>query len=284
MSQKIFIPAATGTIGSQIVKQLQKEHITFTAGLSKEPESNPSYDYAIINYADRASLETAFKGIDTLFLLFPIAADLMNYASNAIQVAKNAGVKNIVRSGAIGASVDSPYQLIQMHGQIDKIVEDSGINYTMIQPTGFMQNFVTFLGYPIKQGTVYNSNPSGRVAFVDARDIAAVCVKVIKNPAAFAKQKIEISGGEAFTIPQGLSKISAAIKRPINFVPISHQQAHDALKQYGASNYVANLIGSVELASEEGAMATVHDGVQNVLGRAPISFDQFVNDHVAVWQ
>ncbi len=82
----------------------------------------------------------------------------------------------------------------------------------------------------------------------------------------------------------GLNKISAAIDRPINFIPISHQQAHDALIQYGASNYVANLIGSVEQASEEGAMEIIRDGVQNILGRPPISFDQFIMDHIAVWR
>ncbi len=284
MSQKIFVTGATGTIGSQIVKQLQSYNIAFTSGLNKTPQSEVPYHYSIINYADQSSLEKAFQGAETLFLLFPIADDLMTYASNAIQAAKNAGVKHIVRSGAGGASLDSPYQLIQLHGQINKLVEDSGINYTMVQPAGFMQNFVTFLGYPIKQGTVYNSNPNGKVAFIDARDIAAVSVTILKNPSPYAGEKIELSGGESFTIPEGLNKISAAIDRPIDFIPISHKQAHDALMQYGASDYVANLIGSVELASEEGTMATIQDGVQKVLGRAPISFDQFVKDHVAVWQ
>ncbi len=284
MSQKIFVTGASGTIGSHIVKQLLADNIPFTAGLSKVPDSQLPYEHAVINYNDLASLEVGFHGAETVFLLFPIADDLMTYASNAIQAAKNAGVKHIVRSGAGGASLDSPYQMIKLHGEINKMVEESGINYSIVQPSGFMQNFITFLGYPIKAGTVYNSNPKGSVAFIDARDIASVSVAILKDPSSYLGQKIEVSGSESITIPEALSRISLAIDRPVNYVPISHQQAHDSMMQYGASDYVAKLIGSVEQASAEGAMSKVQEGVQSVLGRAPISFAKFVSDHVAVWK
>jgi len=283
MTGKIFITGATGTIGSQIVKRLQTENIPFTAGLSKAPENAPDYDYAIIDYGDIASMEQAFADVDNLFLLFPVADDLMSWTTNVIEAAKKAGVKHIVRSGANGATLNSPYQLIQLHAQIDEKIKASGINYTITQPTGFMQNFVTFLGYSIKQGTVYNSNPDGKVAFIDARDIAAVNVAILKTPTTYAGQTINISGGESLTIPDGIGRISKVIGRPVNYIPISHEAAHEALKKYGASDYVANLIGSIEKASQDGAMATTLKNVEKVTGKAPISFDQFVEDYKDVW-
>ncbi len=146
-----------------------------------------------------------------------------------------------------------------------------------------MQNFINFLGYPIKQGAVYSSSPNGNVSFVDARDIASVNTAILKEPQKYESQKIIISGGEAFKLPEGLNKIGKALNKNIQFTPISHEAAIQALKEYGTPDKLAELIGSVEKAADAGAMSLVSDSVQNILGRPPITFEQFVQDNLKVW-
>jgi len=283
MDNKIFISGATGTIGGNIVCQLQEDTFPFVTGLNKKPEEEPKFPYALIDFGNICSLEKAFSGMHTVFLLLPIVQEIKVFAFNAIEAAKRAGITHIVRSGAQGATSESPYELIRLHGEIDEMLENSGIDYTITQPTGFMQNFINFLGYSIKQGMVYSSSPNGKVSFVDAKDIAAVNVAVLKEPQKYTSQKISVSGGEAFTLPEGLNRLGKVLKRNIEFTAISHEAAVQSLKEYGTPDKVAELIGSVEKAANEGAMSLVSESVQNILGRPPISFEQFIQENLQAW-
>ena len=72
---KILVTGATGNIGSQLVQRLKEKNLEVIAGvrsLSRAGRfSKQSIDSAILNFAQPETLETAFDGVDRLFLLLP---------------------------------------------------------------------------------------------------------------------------------------------------------------------------------------------------------------------
>ncbi len=74
---KILVTGATGTIGSQLVRRLKEKNLEVIAGVSSLSKagrfSKQGIDTTILNFAQPDSLESAFEGVDRLFLLLPLA-------------------------------------------------------------------------------------------------------------------------------------------------------------------------------------------------------------------
>lgn len=283
MSNHIFITGATGNIGTQIIKSFQKNHISFTAGVMKVPENDLDYAFKVMNYADPISMERAFAGTHTLFLLFPIVDSILDFAKNAIAVAKKVGVHHIVRSSAIQADPMSPYKLLAVHGKIDEMLKESGIQYTITQPSSFMQNFVNFIGYSIKSGTVYASTGNGKSGWIDVRDIASANAKILRYPSEHQNATYELTGDQAFTLADGLQQISASINKPIELVQIPQDTVNAKMREYGMSDQVIEMIASMEVATKEGILEKVTPDLNNLIDRAPINFQRYIEDHKTYW-
>jgi uncharacterized protein YbjT (DUF2867 family) len=138
MTSPLLVTGASGTIGSELVQQLRARGADF-AVMSSKPGPGKVYG----DFADPASLRSAFAGVHTLFLLFPLTPDSFELARNAVEAAKAAGVKHIVRSSGAGADADSPVAIARLQGRIDALIQHSGIAHTLLRPAGFMQNWAT---------------------------------------------------------------------------------------------------------------------------------------------
>jgi uncharacterized protein YbjT (DUF2867 family) len=78
-----------------------------------------------------------------------------------------------------------------LHGEEEKIIEDSEIPYTFLRPPAFMQNFVTQFSHTIKiQNAFYVPAGDAKTSFVDARDIAAVTAMMLANNSNWGKPTI----------------------------------------------------------------------------------------------
>jgi uncharacterized protein YbjT (DUF2867 family) len=68
----------------------------------------------------------------------------------------------------------------RIHREEEKIIEESGIPFTLLRPPAFMQNFITQFGYTIRtHNAFYVPAGDAKISFVDARDVAAVAVKAL---------------------------------------------------------------------------------------------------------
>jgi uncharacterized protein YbjT (DUF2867 family) len=124
----ILVTGATGTIGRALVAELQARGADF-AVMSSRPAAGAVHG----DFADVASLEQAFRGVDTLFLLLPLVPGKVALAQNALKAARAAGVRHIVRSSGAGADADSPVSIAALQGQIDALVAASGIAHTFLR-------------------------------------------------------------------------------------------------------------------------------------------------------
>ena len=80
----------------------------------------------------------------------------------------------------MGADSEPTSTILRLHGLEEKIIQESGIPYTFLRPSAFMQNFVTQFGYTIRaQNVFYVPAGNAKMSFVDTRDIGA---DIFKDP------------------------------------------------------------------------------------------------------
>jgi uncharacterized protein YbjT (DUF2867 family) len=282
MSNVILVTGASGNIGRELVQILKAAKTQVVAG-SSSGNARPGVLTRKVDLADPATLVSGFAGVDTLFLLLPLQANMLDLARNAVTAAKVAGIKHIVHSSGAGADPASPALIARTHGEVDQLIKDSGIAYTLTLPVSFMQNYVNYHASSIKGGALYLPQGEGRVGYIDVRDVAAVNGIILQDPATHAGKSYTLTGGESLSNADVVQRIGKAIDRTVNYVAVPDEAARAAMAEMGVPKWNIDALISLSQIIAAGYAARLNTSVQDLLGRAPISFERFVADNRAAW-
>jgi uncharacterized protein YbjT (DUF2867 family) len=110
--------------------------------------------------------------------------------------------------------------------------------------------------------------------FVDLEDVAAVAARLLTSHG-YAGRTVEVSGPAALTFAEAVAAIAAAAGRPIRYEELTPAAYADELRAAGLEEWVAELGGLFEVL-REGHIAAPAVGVEEVLGRPPRSFEDWV--------
>ena len=286
MHKTILVTGATGTVGQEVVKQLAMvdSDVRVRAGVHSVIKGEnlkrlPDVEIVEMDFEDEDSLHAAFTHVDKVFLITPFAEDQVQMAKTLIDEAKKAGVKHIVRLSAMGADSEPGIQLGRWHREVEKYIEDSGVPYTFLRPTSFMQNFENYSAASIKkEGKFYSSTGSGKAAYIDTRDIAAVAVEVLIGEGHEGKV-YELTGPEALSNEEIAQIMSEETGQPITFVDVPEGAAREAMVNQGMPGKLADALVELDGVYKEGYSNEVNDEVRYVTGRKPHTFRQFVRDY-----
>lgn len=238
----------------------------------------------MIDYSRPETLQAAFQGCDKLFLLGPNALNQSELERNAVEAARVAGVRHIVKQSVLGADEES-YSLAKIHRSIEKAIESSGLAWTFLRPNSFMQNAVTFMGQSIRaEGAFYSASGQARVSHVDARDIAAVAVQALTGPN-FAGKAFTLSGPEAVTYDELATELAKALGRPISHVNLSPSDLKGAMLAEGMPEALSDRMLDLERYFREGQASRITDDIKQVTGQDPRRLAEYVRETAAtrVW-
>jgi uncharacterized protein YbjT (DUF2867 family) len=286
MSNNILVTGATGTIGSELVRQLQAAGADFDVMTSK-PGAHPlgAQRTRVASFESVPQLERAFAGIDTLFVLLPLVPNKLELACNAAQAAKAVGVKHIVRASGAGADAQAGFALPKLQGQIDDIFASSGIPSTFLRNAGFMQNYLTFMTPMVRSGHLYAATNDAPQSLIDVRDIAAVAAKILQAPASHAGRAYTLTGGEALTDSQRVALLSKVLEKPVDYTAIPVAQASATMRdEWKMPAPMVEWMDSLNTLVGLGYASGVSGDVAALLGREPIRFEQFAQDHASHWR
>jgi uncharacterized protein YbjT (DUF2867 family) len=185
-------------------------------------------------------------------------------------------VKKVVKLAAMGIEhTDNPLRQVEEH------VRASGLAWTFLHPTWFMQNFSTSMAGSVKSGTLAEPAADKKTAFIDARDIAAVAARALLETGLEGKT-LTLTGPELLSRAEVAALLSKELGRPVAYLPVTDEQFRAAVKGFLTPSYLelmSHLYSVVRAGHTEVKTATV----QEVLGRPPISFARFAKDHRSAW-
>ena len=155
----------------------------------------------------------------------------------------------------------------------------SGLKWTILQPEAFMQNLLGSVGTIKQQGSIYGTAKDGKIAMIDARDIARVAAHALVDSEHEGKTYV-LTGPEAVDYAQVAETFSHVLGRPVKYVDLPPEQARLGMLGTGLPEWLVDILLGLSSIYAAGRGAQVTDAVEQVGGAKPRTIAQFVRDHV----
>ncbi len=256
----ILVLGATGKTGRRLVATLRAAGRPVRAA-SRSGEVR-------FDWSDEGTWAAALDGASALYLVAPEDPER---AGTFVKQAAAAGVGRIVALSARGLD-QLAAGAFQGVVAAERAVRDSGLEWTVLRPNNFNQNFDEDLWRdPLRSGRL--ALPIGPVPepFVDAQDIADVAAAALTSDG-HHEQVYVLSGPRALTFGAAVETIARAAGRPIRYEELAPAEYRAELRDGGVPEEFVTELDALFATLRAAHSVEPGDGVQRVLGREPVDF------------
>ena len=272
MKQNILVIGGTGKTGRRVAENLETQgHNVRVVGRS----TSPAFDWD-----NTETYDAALKNMDRAYIVY--------YPDLAVPGARDA-IQTLTEK-ALKAGLDKVV-LLSGKGEAEaeaceEIVANSGLNYTLVRASWFNQNFSegAFTDY-ILAGHIALPMPDAKIPYTDTKDISDMVTKVLMDDS-FNGETVTVTGPVKLTFEEVAQIMSNKLGRTIRYQPISMEEFKSGLTEAGVPDAVIWLLSYLfteVLGHSENQ--TISNDVERILGRKPITFEEYVDETVAsgVW-
>src|SRR5262245_26055590 len=101
------------------------------------------------------TLVAALNDVDRVLMISTADGQLAETQRSFIDAAKRAGVRHIVKFSGLGAAITTPFRFNRMHAEIERYLEESGLTWTFLRPSQFMQTYLGEASTIAREGVFY---------------------------------------------------------------------------------------------------------------------------------
>jgi uncharacterized protein YbjT (DUF2867 family) len=276
----IVVTGATGTVGRELVRLLVERGqrprvITRDVRLARLVLGD-EVELAQADLDRPETLPAALAGADQVFLLSPATSGQVGRERHLVTAAAAAGVGHVVKTSVFRASRESKLRLAYQHGRIEELITRSGLEWTFLRPTFFMQN----LTGQILNGVLCSAADDGRVAMIDARDVAAAAATVLTT-SAHSGRTYTLTGPRAVTFDQVAEVVSAAEGTGCVHRRVAPERVRTAMLQSGAEGWFASDLARLHTMLAAGYEDLVTGDLGRLTGGQGRDMSAFVQDMLA---
>jgi uncharacterized protein YbjT (DUF2867 family) len=287
----VLVTGATGTVGSHLALRLgEHRHLSVRAAVRSPARSRatlpPGITAVEFDFGEPALMRAALEGVDRLFLLAPNLPDPVGASIQLIELARAAGVQQVVKLSAMGCDREA-VAFGRAHRAVEEVLERSGMAWTFVRPNNFMENFLGErhgVFAPDAGGVIRLPWGNGACSFVAASDIAAVAAAALaaEDPRRHAERAYEVTGPEALRMDQVAAVLAEVRGTPVSYVDTSEDAARAALRAAHLPPPMVEAVLELHALGKQGRTAQVTSTVSEVTGSPATSFAEFARAHAKV--
>src|SRR5215204_7445488 len=282
----ILVTGATGNNGTEIVKRLATARVQVRAMVRNRERANaialPNVEVVKGDFDRPATLLSSLAGVERAFLLTNSSERAQAQQIAFIDAARQSGVAQIVKLSQFAADANAPGRFQRYHAVVEAALQESGLAYTILRPNLYMQGLLNFRSTIATQNAFYAAAGDAKVSMVDVRDIADVAVAALTEPGHEGKI-YELTGPQALTHAEMAEGLSEALGRQVTFIDILPEAMRDAFLGFGVPEWQADGLVEDYAHYRRGEAEAVTWGVQDAIGKAPRSFEEFARDYAPMF-
>lgn len=286
----IAVVGATGNTGRSVVKELRQlghNPICVVRNADKAREVlGADARAAIAELADKAALEKALAGVESVFVVTGHNPGMVEQQNNVLDAALKAGVKYLVRvsGGRDVAKADSTSVVGRGHAAIEERLKGAGIKWTILRPGLFMQNLLGQAATIKSDSKIVMPYPADfPIAWTDVRDTGAIGARILIDPAPHAGKTYEFTGKRT-TNAEFAETFSLLLGRKIAYVPVTVEQNEAAMKARNMPDWlVTHLVTIAKIGNAGGFSNENTKPIEDIVKRPPLTTRQFVETYKAAF-
>jgi uncharacterized protein YbjT (DUF2867 family) len=279
----ILVIGGTGTVGRLVLESVAAADFE-TRALVRDLEKARALKLASVEFAqgdlaDPASLAPALDGVEKVVLISSFSQDMARLQTNLVEAAARAPSRpRIIKLSGLGTGPDASTTMGRWHGAVESAIQNSGLPWTFVRPAYFMQNILMLAGGIRKTGAFALPAAGAAVAQIDARDIAAVIVRLVVE-AGHEGKAYDLTGPDAITWFEVAEILSAVAERPIRYDPITPEEFKRRLEGFGTPGWLVDALNELYAVFRAGSGLQTTDHIRRITNQPPRSFSVFARDH-----
>lgn len=277
-----LVAGATGNTGSGVAASLLARGRPVRAlvrdAAKAEALSDAGAEIAVVDLDEPKSMsESLLKGVTAVYFVTWNGPTALQQSRNLLGTIVRSETKpRVVRLSAFGTPES---RIISELARCEEELISSGLPWTILKPTFFMQNVLMAAQTVRQHGALYWDWGSGKAGMVDVRDIIDCAVSVLTGDAGdVTGETFILTGPAAIGFDDVAATLTRVVGRPVTYVPVPHEAAREALIGMDVPEWIAD--GYTELSSgfERGFADQTTPAVMRLSGHEPRGFDAFARD------
>ncbi|MDT4982577.1 MAG: hypothetical protein QOF95_67 [Pseudonocardiales bacterium] len=288
----LLITGVTGTAGSIVIREFAHQQVEVRALVRDSTKAHwlgafPTVEVVQGDMANPATLNEAFEGIDRAFMISSPRGDMVSTQCRFIDAAKASGVRHVIKlSGKESGTAFDPnkFRGTREHLQIERYLEASGLEWTHLRPSQFMQFYLpsAITGVDPQKNALVMPIGENQLSPVDLADIAKVAVAMMRADGIEGKA-YEITGPEALTMAQITEIISTATGRAFRYQHVTFEKKRQLHAAQGFPPEVIETLDDIYRERANSPQSRVDLSTHEAFGVQPTTFATFAHGNAAAF-
>jgi uncharacterized protein YbjT (DUF2867 family) len=269
----VLVTGANGNVGSELITQLIRRGVPVKAATRSISGGTAPTGAALVefDFENPSTFVPALEGADRVFLMRPPQMSDAKAMRPFIQAMRRAGVEHVVFLSVQGAGTN-PF--VPHHG-IEAQLKRSGLTWTFLRPSFFMQNLSTTHVDDIRErDEIYVPAGTGRTNFIDVKDIAEAAAVCLTTPG-HDRKAYEITGSEALTYYEVADILSAACGRTIVYSSPTAKQFKARMRAAGHPEEFVSVTAMIYALAKFGMAGGTTDDFEKLVGHKPTTMAEW---------
>ncbi len=233
---------------------------------------------------DASSVKAALAGVDRAVLILPNSEDQQRLELSFIETAKQAGLPWIIKVSSPEAVRGTTSAIPLAHIAAEDAVMASGMNWTFVRPSFFMQNLLGLPAQAKETGKVSMPMGDGTVALTDCADAGVFLAHVLtdENSAQHYDQCYDITGPDPVLTFNDVARIiGEVIGQDVEYDNCNAAAFKETIRPFHRNDWHSDAVAFLFEEIENGETPGIKTNTfQEMTGRPGTSFKEFLQQIV----
>ena len=282
----ILVTGAAGLSGSIVVREFVRQKMPVRALVRNHAKASALNMMPMVEIVEGDmllpdTLGAALEGVDRALMISTANRAMVETQCAFIDACKRAGVDHVVKfSGAEPDFDASKFLFTRMHEEIERYLERSGLAWTHLRPSQFMQVYLREAPAIIAKDAFYLALDGIELAPIDLEDVAKIAFALLRD-GGHAGRSFDMTGPEAVTMGDVAARISEAVGRTVRYVPVTLDERRRMLLAAGLPIYFVDALDDQTRERLKRPKSRLCLAAFDVFGVRPTTFAQFAHRNAA---